>query len=106
IDRVFSNGWAFDFSLDGRLDKKLGHLRVHLIGIGGGDAGTYERHGYSGAMTTQIDHGIFDYCGASVVTSTLMLDSETQDPAIHLAAARAIGRGLFDGSAGCEARAA
>lgn len=106
IDRVFANGWAFDFRPDVPLEKKLGRLRVHLVGIGGADAATYARHGYAGAMTTQIDHGIFDYCGACVATSALMLDSEAQDPAIHLAAAHAIGRDLFDGAARCEARRA
>jgi NAD(P)H dehydrogenase (quinone) len=103
IDRVFSNGWAFDFSLDGGLEKKLRHLKVHLIGVGGADARTYTRHGYSNAMKTQIDHGIFDYCGARVVTSELLLDSETQDPALHLDAARSIGRNLFKTSQSSEA---
>ncbi|WP_437485386.1 NAD(P)H-dependent oxidoreductase [Sorangium sp. So ce1014] len=98
IDRVFSNGWAFDFSPESKLVKQLGDLRVHLVALAGSDARTYARHGYLGAMKTQIDHGIFDYCGARVVTSELLLESETQDPAAHLAAARAIGRGLFDAS--------
>ncbi len=95
IDRVFSNGWAFDFSLDAKLEKKLRHLRVHLIGVGGADAGTYERHGYFHAMKTQIDHGIFDYCGAHVMSSELLLDSETQDPRLHLDRAFAMGQHLF-----------
>jgi NAD(P)H dehydrogenase (quinone) len=30
-------------------------------------------------MKTQIDHGIFDYCGARVVTSELLL--EAREPA-------------------------
>ncbi|MHC8366507.1 NAD(P)H-dependent oxidoreductase [Pseudomonas sp. ZT5P21] len=97
IDRVFSNGWAFDFTAD-KLEKKLGHLRVHLIGVGGADAGTYARHGYSEAMKTQIDHGIFDYCGAQVLTSELLLESEIQDPTAHLDAARALGRQLLTAS--------
>jgi len=101
IDRVFANGWAFDFSAD-KLEKKLGHLRVHLIGVGGADAGTYARHGYAEAMQTQIDHGIFDYCGARVLTSELMLESETQDPAIHLDAAHALGRELAAASRGLD----
>lgn len=95
IDRVFANGWAFDFSPETRLVKKLGDLQVHLVAIAGADARTYARHGYAGAMKTQIDHGIFDYCGACVVTSELLLESETQDPKSHLDAARAIGRNLF-----------
>ncbi|MEZ2131234.1 MULTISPECIES: NAD(P)H-dependent oxidoreductase [unclassified Sinorhizobium] len=103
IDRVFANGWAYDESPDTRLMKKLRHLRVHLIAIGGANLRTYARHGYFGAMKTQIDHGIFDYCGARVVTSELLLQSEAQDPASHLDAARAIGRNLFKTSQQCEA---
>ncbi|MCP1501237.1 NAD(P)H dehydrogenase (quinone) [Pseudomonas migulae] len=97
IDRVFTNGWAFDFTADS-LEKKLGHMRVHLIGVGGADAGTFDRHGFTEAMRTQIDHGIFDYCGAQVLTSELFLESESQDPAVHLDAARALGLKLLTAS--------
>ncbi|TIT39773.1 MAG: NAD(P)H-dependent oxidoreductase, partial [Mesorhizobium sp.] len=76
IDRVFANGWAYDEGPDAKLVKRLRHLRVHLVAIGGANLRTYARHGYFGAMKTQIDHGIFDYCGASVVTSELLLGSE------------------------------
>lgn len=95
IDRVFSNGWAFDFSLDKPLVKKLQHLKVHLVGVGGADADLYQRHGYGEAMVTQIDHGIFDYCGAQVMSSQHLLESETLDPRIHLEAAAALGQRLF-----------
>ncbi|WP_132458260.1 NAD(P)H-dependent oxidoreductase [Pseudomonas aeruginosa] len=44
---------------------------------------------------TQIDHGIFDYCGARVVRSELLLESESADPAAHLEQARRIGAELF-----------
>ncbi|WP_323160199.1 NAD(P)H-dependent oxidoreductase [Pseudomonas fluorescens] len=94
IDRVFSNGWAFDFDGDSTL-KKLGRLRVQLVALGGADARTYERHGYGAAMKAQIDHGIFDYCGATVTGSALLLESESGDPAIQLQAARELGQGLF-----------
>lgn len=94
IDRVFSNGWAYDFDGDNTL-KKLGRLRVHMVALGGADAGTYERHGYDTAMKAQIDHGIFDYCGATVAGSTLLLESESSDPAVQLQAAREMGLGLF-----------
>ncbi|KYF79288.1 NAD(P)H dehydrogenase [Sorangium cellulosum] len=106
IDRVFANGWAFDFGPEAGLVKKLRDLRVHLVAIAGSDARTYERHGYFGAMKTQIDHGIFDYCGASVVTSELLHESETQDPASHLAAARVLGRNLFRASTRAQPPAA
>jgi NAD(P)H dehydrogenase (quinone) len=103
IDRVFSNGWAYDESAEAGSVKKLRHLKVHLVAIGGADTRTYARHGYFGAMKTQIDHGIFDYCGARVVTSELLFESDRLDPAIHLDAARAIGRSLFAAPARCEA---
>lgn len=97
IDRVFSNGWAFDFSLkDGGLQKKLRHMKVHLVQVAGADAGTYERHGYFEAMRTQIDHGIFDYCGATVASTQFMLESEGQDPSGFLERAQRIGTTLFE----------
>lgn len=99
IDRVFTQGWAYAEGADGKLTKKLGHLPVHLLGIGGADTGTYERHGYSEAMKAQIDHGIFGYCGAPVATSRLLLQSSQEDmAAAHLAAARELGSRLFTSS--------
>jgi NAD(P)H dehydrogenase (quinone) len=95
IDRVFSNGWAFDFKLDEFFVQKLQHLRVHLVALGGADADSFQRHGYDQAMVTQIDHGIFDYCGARVVSSERLLDSESLDPNVHLQTARALGRRVF-----------
>ncbi len=96
IDRVFTQGYAYEEGAGGKLAKKLGHLQVHLLGIGGADAGTYGRRGYAGAMKTQIEHGIFDYCGARVASSGLLLQSSTQEAvASHLRAAQALGRSLF-----------
>lgn len=95
IDRVFANGWAFDYSPEAKLLKKLRHLNVHLLALGGADAGTFERHGYAKAMQTQIDHGIFDYCGARVASSHLLLDSESRDPRPHLDLACNLGLELF-----------
>ncbi|MEN5018664.1 NAD(P)H-dependent oxidoreductase [Erwinia sp. Eh17-17] len=74
IDRVFTHGWAYEDD-EGRLVKKLQRLKVHLVAIGAGDMRTYARHGYFAAMRTQIDHGIFDFCGAEVVTSELLLQT-------------------------------
>lgn len=98
IDRVFANGWAYEEPPGGKLVKRLHHLRIHLIAIGGANLRTYARHGYFGAMKTQIDHGIFDYCGAPVLTSELFLESE-QGRARLLDTARGIGSGLFASSA-------
>jgi NAD(P)H dehydrogenase (quinone) len=93
IDRVFSSGWAYDESPERGLVKKLGHLPVHLFAIGGADLKTYARHGYFGAMRTQIDHGIFDYCGAPVVTTELFLPES--DNKVLLERASRAGRRIF-----------
>lgn len=95
IDRVFTNGWAYDETADGKLVKKLSHLRVHLVAIGAADSGTYARHGYSTAMKTQIDHGIFNYVGAQVVTSELLSLTDGDNAESHLVRARAIGSKIF-----------
>ncbi len=98
VERVFSNGWAFDYHADGKLIKKLGGLNVHLVGVAGADAATFERHGYSQAMATQIEHGIFDYCGAKVLSTTLLADSEIQDNLANLKRARQLGERVFESS--------
>lgn len=104
IERVFANGWAYDEGADLKTVKKLGHLPVHLVGIGGATMRTYERHGYLSAMKTQIEHGIFDYCGAPVVTSKLLLPvPEMSD---HLGTARALGGKVFSADASLSERAA
>lgn len=95
IDRVFTQGWAYDDAPNGKPAGKLGHLRVHLIAIGGANQRTYARHGYFGAMKTQIDHGIFGYCGAHVARSELLLASDAGFPEAHLEKAATIGRTLF-----------
>jgi len=97
IDRVFTQGWAYEDVEGGKVVKKLQRLRVHLVAVGGADQRTIARHGYFGAMKTQIDHGIFGYCGAQVITSELLLASDTGYPEAHLETARAIGQKVFAG---------
>jgi NAD(P)H dehydrogenase (quinone) len=99
IDRVFVNGWAIDYGPDTPVVKKLRHLQVHLLALGAADQSAFERHGYAKAMHTQIDYGIFDYCGAQVLTSALLLESESGGAQAHLDTANALGQGLFEGAA-------
>ena len=95
VERVFSNGWAFDYD-GGTTIKKLRGMKVHLVGVAGADTGTFERHGYGEAMRVQIEHGIFDYCGAEVISSTLLDDSEGLDQTHHLQLANTLGKTLFE----------
>lgn len=95
IDRVFTHGWAYEERPDGKIDKKMGRLQVHLLGIGGANLRTYARRGYYAAMRTQIDEGIFDYIGAPVKTSELILLPDADSTETHLETARQTGRRLF-----------
>lgn len=76
IDRVFVNGWAFEYSAASGLQPKLQQLRTHLLPIAGSDAGMYERHGYEKALRTQIEHGIVDYCGSRRGATAFIHESE------------------------------
>ena len=91
IDRVFTNGWAFDDGPGLPLVKHLRDLQVHLLALAGADAGTNDRHGYQDAMRTQIAHGIVDYCGATVLTDSLLHDSEFVPAQKQLAVAACVG---------------
>lgn len=103
IDRVFGNGWAYLDTPETGVVKKLQRLKVHLVAIGGADPGTYARHGYDRAMRTQIDHGIFDYCGARVASSELLAAPDDGDWSSRLAAARGVGMAVFAENAGVAA---
>jgi NAD(P)H dehydrogenase (quinone) len=95
IDRVFTNGWAYDETPNSKIVKKLQRLQICLIAIGGADMRTYARHGYFGSMKNQIDHGIFNYCGANVVKSELLLQSDANFSTSHFSIARNIGFKMF-----------
>jgi len=98
IDRVFSNGWAYDERADTGLVKRLGRLPVHLVAIGGASERTYVRRGYFKAMKTQIDLGIFDYCGARVVASEFLLAADGVQEPEQLHAAHTMGSAVFAGT--------
>lgn len=95
IDRVFTNGWAYDEDPATPLRKKLSHLPVHLIGIGGARERTYSKRGYGDAMRVQIDQGIFDYCGAPVATSEILFPVDAGLPDDRLERAYQLGREVF-----------
>lgn len=95
IDRVFSNGWAYEEAADGNVVKKLGRLRVHLVALGAASQQTYDKHGFTDAFNAQIVHGIFDYCGATVASSQMLLLPDLQTAEAHLEAGRQLGRKMF-----------
>ncbi|CEE37438.1 flavodoxin family protein [Xanthomonas citri pv. citri] len=90
IDRVFTGGWAYSETSGGLLKR----LPVHLVAIGASGKPTYDKHGYATAMKTQIEHGIFGYCDARVVSSHLLTEADEGFPQTHFDTARRVGREL------------
>ena len=79
IDRVFITGWAFGFDDTDRLVPSLGRLTMHLLPISGTAEESFARHGYAQSFTTQIQHGIIDYCGIQRGVTAFVYDSESGD---------------------------
>lgn len=82
IDRVFTGGWAYQYGQGvqdrGRepVEGLLPCIPTILIGIGGSKKTTYAEYGYDDAMRTQLDIGVFAYCGIDDVESHLIYDVE------------------------------
>ncbi len=91
IDRVFVNGWAFEYSAEGGFVPKLDKLTVQVALVAGGDIGSFERHGYLDAVKKVIGEGIFEYCGCKVENFQFFWESETSDAAAQLVAAQDLG---------------
>jgi len=96
IDRVFISGWAFRYER-GKVIGTMRNIPVHVVGIGGGNQLGYDKHGYERSFSTQIEQGIFRFCGIECVYVHLMLDSESAQTDVlakHLRTAFAIGETL------------
>lgn len=81
IDRVFITGWAFELGENDRVLPKLGHLTAHLLPVSGFSEASFARHGYEESFSTQIEHGVFDYCGMPRGAKAFIRESEDPDAA-------------------------
>ena len=82
IERVFTGNWAYVYG-DGVADRGQAGLKgllesrpTLLLGIGGSTERTYRRYGYDDAMRTNIDVGVFSYCGIRDVESHILYNVE------------------------------
>lgn len=93
IDRVFSEGWAYNFE-PGISRGRLQDRPVQLIGVAGSRESTYLKYGYGEAMRVQIDTGILGYCGLRDVAIVLFYDVEQspENRARYLEDAENLGR--------------
>lgn len=82
IERVFTGDWAYQYG-QGTQDRGkepltglLPRIPTALVCVGGSKRATYDRYGYQDAMRTQLDVGIFAYCGILDVESHMIYDVE------------------------------
>lgn len=79
IERVFTGGWAYNIDNNGRIVGNMRDIPVRLIGTGGGDKGSFDRHGYTQAIQTQIIEGVFRYCGLRDTKISMFYDADNAD---------------------------
>ncbi len=63
IDRVFSSGWVYGETADGKVLKKLGRLRVHLVALGAASQKTYDKHGLAMLLMRKLSTGFLIIAG-------------------------------------------
>ena len=89
---------AVSVPIYGKLADSLGRKPVMLVGTGGTRQATYDKYGYGDALRTQIEVGIFNFCGMTDVETHLLLDVDGEPNAErragYLVDARALGAGL------------
>lgn len=57
--------------------------QLHLVASAGLGEGTFARHGYKTALTTQTMHGIADYSQIGASSIEFLYDTESKDSAVH-----------------------
>jgi NAD(P)H dehydrogenase (quinone) len=92
IDRVWSEGWAYNFTPE----RSKGLLRDRptiLLGSAATSAPTYRKYRYDEAMRVQIDIGILSYCGIRSVATHIFhdVDADAEARHRHLLRARELG---------------
>jgi NAD(P)H dehydrogenase (quinone) len=92
IDRVFSSGWAYEFT-PGHSRGLLRDRPTLLLCAAGSRAATYRKYGYDAAMRTQIDIGILGYCGIRDIATEFFyeVDDDEESRPLHLDRARRLG---------------
>lgn len=79
IDRVFIAGWAFGYDAEERVVPYLSRLVMHLLPVSGTARESFARHGYAQSFSTQVEHGVIDFCGIQRGVTAFVHDSESGD---------------------------
>jgi NAD(P)H dehydrogenase (quinone) len=100
FDRVWSNGWAYEFENDPEGSLLRPRPFTFLLTTGG-SARTFANRGYADALDCLIRDGILGWCGVSQSRVVLLHDSgfDEDTTASHLSFTRALGeRGRLAGA--------
>ncbi|WP_434664987.1 NAD(P)H-dependent oxidoreductase [Paraburkholderia sp. A3BS-1L] len=79
VERVFTGGWAFKTDASGRIVGNMRDIPVRLIATGAADKGSFDRHGYTQAIQTQIIEGVFGFCGLRDTQISMFYDADKAD---------------------------
>ncbi|HCL6947288.1 NAD(P)H-dependent oxidoreductase [Enterobacter cloacae] len=80
FDRVLTVNWAYKVAEDGRIVGNLRDVPVRLVATAGSDLTGFDKHGYSGAIQTQIIEGVFGFCGLKNVTLDILYQADSATP--------------------------
>jgi NAD(P)H dehydrogenase (quinone) len=97
FDRVWSNGWAYEWEHDPEGSLLPARPFVFLL-TAAGSAGTWERYGYGAALDTALRVGLLGWCGAGESTVAILHDTGFERPAMahHARLAGEAGEKIFD----------
>jgi NAD(P)H dehydrogenase (quinone) len=100
FDRVWSNGWAYEFENDPE-GSLLRPRPFAFVFTAGGSRGSYARHGYDAALDTILRVGVLSWCGVTESTVAILHDTGfASDDAsrAHLEYVAGFARSVFSGA--------
>jgi NAD(P)H dehydrogenase (quinone) len=101
FDRVWSNGWAYEWAHDPEGSLLAPRPFVFLL-TAAGSAATWSSHGYGAALDASLRVGLLGWCGAGESTVAILHDTGFDPGAMerHAECAGRLGETILDGRAG------
>jgi NAD(P)H dehydrogenase (quinone) len=101
FDRVWSNGWAYEWAHDPEGSLLAPRPFVFLL-TAAGSAATWSRYGYGAALDASLRIGLLGWCGAGESTVAILHDTGFDARAMerHAACAGRLGETILDGGKG------
>jgi NAD(P)H dehydrogenase (quinone) len=98
FDRVWSNGWAYEWAHDPEGSLLAPRPFVFLL-TAAGSAATWSRYGYGAALDATLRIGLLGWCGAEESTIAILHDTGFDPAAMeqHASCAGRLGETILDG---------